>query len=62
MTTGTECWVSLHRCAHSRDINDDSCLLKAGFSGKEIERLDSTVNKQKIYKHIFLRLSEQLLV
>ncbi|CAG0989760.1 hypothetical protein METP3_02573 [Methanosarcinales archaeon] len=61
MTTGTECWVSLHRC-RSRDINDDSCLLKAGFSGKEIERLDSTVNKQKIYKQIFLRLSEQLFI
>ena len=62
MTMDIECWVSLHRCACSHEINDDNCLLKAGFSGKEIERLDSTVNKQEIYKHIFLRFSEQLLV
>ena len=37
-------------------------LLKTAFSGNEIERLDSSVNKQKNYKYIFLRLAEQLLV
>ena len=34
--------------------------INAGFSGKEIDELDS--DKQKNYKFIFLRLAEQLFV
>ena len=37
-------------------------LLKTGFSGNETDRLDSSINKQKKYKYIFLRLAEQLFV